>query len=123
VEPGLALIGDAAHAIHPLAGQGVNLGFLDAAELSSALDVALERRRDIASLWTLRRYERARRGDNLAMLVAMDGFKRLFGNRFPPLAAARGLGLALVDRAGPVKRFFMERALGLGTGLPPLARP
>jgi len=123
VEPGLALIGDAAHAIHPLAGQGVNLGFLDAAELSSALDVALERRRDIASLWTLRRYERARRGDNLAMLVAMDGFKRLFGNRFPPLAAARGLGLALADRAGPVKRFFMERALGLGTGLPPLARP
>ncbi len=122
VEAGLALIGDAAHAIHPLAGQGVNLGFLDAAELSSALDIALERRRDIASLWTLRRYERARRGDNLAMLAAMDGFKRLFGNRFPPLAAARGLGLALADRIGPVKRLFMERALGLGAGLPPLAR-
>lgn len=123
VEPGLALVGDAAHAIHPLAGQGVNLGFLDAAELSSVLSAALERRRDIGSLWTLRRYERARRGDNLAMLAAMDGFKRLFGNRFPPLAAARSLGLALADRVSPVKRLFMERALGLSSGLPPLARP
>ena len=123
VEPGLALIGDAAHAIHPLAGQGVNLGFLDAAELAAALDLALERRRDIASLWTLRRYERARRGENLAMLMAMDAFKRAFGSRLPPLVAARGLGLAVTDRIGPLKRLFMGRALGLGEGLPPLARP
>ncbi len=123
VEPGLALIGDAAHAIHPLAGQGVNLGFLDAAELAAALDIALGRRRDIATLWTLRRYERARRGENAAMLMAMDAFKRAFGSRFPPLVAARGLGLALTDRMEPLKRLFMERALGLGEGLPPLARP
>lgn len=123
VEQGLALIGDAAHAIHPLAGQGVNLGFLDAAALVDALDLALDRRRDIDSLWTLRRYERARRGDNLAMLAAMDGFKRLFGNGFPPIAAVRGLGLAVTDRVVPVKRLFMERALGLGGGLPALARP
>lgn len=123
VEPGLALIGDAAHAIHPLAGQGVNLGFLDAAELVFALDLALSRSRDIASLWTLRRYERARRGENLAMLVAMDVFKRAFGSRLPPLVAARTLGLALTDRLEPLKRLFMGRALGLGDDLPPLARP
>lgn len=123
VEPGLALIGDAAHAIHPLAGQGVNLGFLDAAELVAALDLALGRRRDIASTWTLRRYERARRGDNTAMLLAMDAFKRTFGSRLPPVVAARSLGLALTDRLRPLKGLFMERALGLGDGLPPLARP
>lgn len=123
VETGLALIGDAAHAIHPLAGQGVNLGFLDALELAAALDLALERRRDIASLWTLRRYERARRGENLAMLMAMDAFKRAFASRVPPLVAARGLGLALTDRTGPLKRLFMGLALGLREGLPPLARP
>jgi 2-octaprenylphenol hydroxylase len=123
VEPGLALIGDAAHAIHPLAGQGVNLGFLDAAELAAALILALGRRRDIASPWTLRRYERARRGENLAMLLAMDAFKRAFGSKLPPLVAARGLGLAVTDRVQPLKRLFMERALGLGAALPPLARP
>lgn len=123
VQSGLALIGDAAHAIHPLAGQGVNLGFLDAAELAAALALALERRRDIASDWTLRRYERARRGQNLTMLLAMDAFKRAFGSQLPPLVAARGLGLALTDRVQPLKRLFMERALGLGAGLPPLARP
>jgi 2-octaprenylphenol hydroxylase len=123
VEPGLALIGDAAHAVHPLAGQGVNLGFLDAAELVAAIDLALDRRRAIDSLWTLRRYERARRGENLAMLAAMDALKRLFGTDWPPLAAARSLGLAVTDRSAPLKRLFMERALGLNQGLPPLARP
>lgn len=120
---GLALVGDAAHAVHPLAGQGVNLGFLDAAELAAAIDVAVERGRDIAGLWTLRRYERARRGDNLAMLAAMDLIKRTFGNESPPVVAARSLGLSLTDRIAPLKDLFMERALGLGSDLPPLARP
>jgi 2-octaprenylphenol hydroxylase len=123
VRPRLALIGDAAHAVHPLAGQGVNLGLLDAAELVHALDQAQARGRDPGGLWTLRRYERARRGENLAMLAAMDGFKRLFSNDSVPLAALRGWGLSLTDRLTPIKDHFMARALGLGDGLPPLARP
>ena len=123
VLPGLALIGDAAHAVHPLAGQGVNLGFLDAAELASAIDLARDRGRDIAGLWALRHYERARRGDNLAMLAAMDLIKRTFSNEAAPVAALRSVGLTLTDRIGPVKRLFMKRALGMGNDLPPLARP
>lgn len=122
VKPRLALIGDAAHAVHPLAGQGVNLGFLDAAALAAALDEALERRRDIGGLWALRRYERARRGENMLMLGAMDGFKRMFSNALPPLAALRSAGLSAVDRLTPAKHLFMRHALGLGEDLPPLAR-
>ena len=122
VKPRLALIGDAAHAVHPLAGQGVNLGFLDAAALAAALDEALERRRDLGGMWTLRRYERARRGENMLMLGAMDGFKRLFSNSVPPLAVLRSAGLSAVDRITPAKHLFMRHALGLGEDLPPLAR-
>lgn len=114
VRPGLALIGDAAHAIHPLAGQGVNLGFMDAAELAAALEIGLAHKRDIAGLWTLRRYERARRGENQLMLQAMDGFKRLFGHEEPLVVRARGLGLSLTDHLEPLKRLFMAQALGLG---------
>lgn len=123
VLPGVALVGDAAHAVHPLAGQGVNLGFLDAAELAAAIDLALARGRDIAGLWTLRHYERARCGDNMAMLGAMDLIKRLFSNDVPPLAALRSLGLTLTDHVDPLKHLFMARALGLGRNLPPLAKP
>ncbi|MGQ9659767.1 MAG: UbiH/UbiF/VisC/COQ6 family ubiquinone biosynthesis hydroxylase [Thermochromatium sp.] len=114
VQPGLALIGDAAHAIHPLAGQGVNLGLMDAAELAKAVKIGLAHGRKITGLWTLRRYERARRGENQFMLQAMDGFKRLFGRTEPSIVWARTLGLGLTDRLGPLKRFLMARALGLG---------
>jgi 2-octaprenylphenol hydroxylase len=122
VRPRAALIGDAAHTVHPLAGQGVNLGFLDAAALIDALDHALSRKRDIGTLATLRRYERARRGDNAAMLTAMDLFKRVFSNRIPPLVAGRNLGLAAANHIAPVKHLFMRQALGLGDDLPSLAR-
>ena len=90
---------------------------------TAQLDLARAQRRDPGSLWTLRRYERARRGDNLAMLAAMDGFKRLFGSALAPVAALRSLGLDAVDRLPPLKRLFMDRALGRSRGLPPLARP
>jgi len=118
----LALIGDAAHAIHPLAGQGVNLGFMDVAALDEALDEARGNSRDIGGLWALRRYERARRGENMLMLGAMDGFKRMFSNAFPPVAALRSAGLSAVDRMAPVKHLLMRHALGLDGDLPPLAR-
>lgn len=122
VRPRLALIGDAAHAIHPLAGQGVNLGVMDAAELSATLDEARAHGRDIGGLWSLRRYERARRGDNLVMLAAMDGFNRVFSRRFAPIATARSVGLFVADRFAPLKRLFTRQAMGLGDDLPPLAR-
>lgn len=123
VQPGLALVGDAAHQIHPLAGQGVNLGLLDAAELVDVLVAARAARRPLGAQATLRRYERARRGDNLAMQQAMSAFKQLFGDAPAPLRLARNLGLSLADRAGPVKRAFARAAMGTILGeLPRLAR-
>ncbi len=122
VQPRAALIGDAAHAIHPLAGQGVNLGLLDVAALAEVLEHARIKGRDIGNIATLRRYERARRGENLVMLGAMDLFKRMFSNSVPPLVAGRNLGLAAAERIAPLKRIFMSQALGLGDELPPLAR-
>lgn len=122
VRPRAALIGDAAHAIHPLAGQGVNLGLLDAAALIDALRHARAHGRDPGGIATLRRYARARRGDNTLMLAAMDLFKRAFSNQRPPLVVARNLGLVAADRLPPVKRLFIRQALGLGSDLPTLAR-
>ena len=122
IKPGLALIGDAAHAIHPLAGQGVNLGFLDAAALAETLIEARKAGREIGSQSTLRRYERARKGGNMAMLAAMDAFKRTFSNEILPLRLARNLGLSLADNAGPLKGMLVRRALGLSGELPALAR-
>lgn len=124
VRPGLALVGDAAHVIHPLAGQGVNLGLLDAASLAEILLEARAKGRPLGDLATLRRYERARKGDNLAVQYAMDGFKRLFGSQAAPVRIARNLGLGLADRAGPLKQLFARSAQGTAMGdLPMLARP
>lgn len=122
VKPRLALVGDAAHSIHPLAGQGVNLGFLDAAALAQVLTEARGRNPDPGEFALLRRYERWRKGDNLATMAVMDGFKRLFGVRAAPVRWARNLGLGLVDRAGPVKRLIIEHAMGLSGDLPGRAR-
>jgi 2-octaprenylphenol hydroxylase len=112
VKPHLALIGDAAHTIHPLAGQGVNLGFADANCLAQILLTAHAENRPLGSMKTLRRYERSRRGDNLLMLESMSAFKNLFSNNTPGLRELRNIGLTLTDRATPIKHFFMTRALG-----------
>jgi 2-octaprenylphenol hydroxylase len=122
IQQGLALIGDAAHAMHPLAGQGVNLGLMDAMTLADVLVDVRQAGRSIGSLATLRRYERARKGANIAMLGAMDGFKRLFSNEVQPLRLIRNLGLNLADRSGYVKQQLMRRAMGLIGERPRLAR-
>ncbi len=120
---GVALIGDAAHVIHPLAGQGVNLGLLDAAMLAEVLISARGAGRPLGALATLRRYERARKADNLLVQGSMDAFKRLFSNDLAPLRWARRLGLGLTDRLAPIKRRFARAALGTAGELPELARP
>lgn len=122
VKPGLALIGDAAHVVHPLAGQGVNLGLLDAATLAEVILDALATGHDFSAIKTLRRYERWRKGDNLLMLGVMDGFKRLFGNSLPPVQLLRNIGLNLTDAAGSLKNMIARRAMGLDGDLPRLAR-
>ena len=122
VAPRLALLGDAAHAIHPLAGQGLNLGLKDAAALAEVLADAVRLGEDIGSLQVLERYARWRRLDNVAVSLACDGFNRLFSNHNPILRAGRGAGMALVNRLGPARRFFMQEAGGALGDLPRLLR-
>jgi 2-polyprenylphenol 6-hydroxylase len=122
VDSRIALIGDAAHTVHPLAGQGVNLGLMDAAVLAEVLLEADGAGRDVGSVSVLRRYERWRKGDNLAMLAVTDGLKRLFGNSTEAMARVRNLGLDVTDSIRPVKNMFMRRAAGLDGDLPRLAR-
>ena len=118
----LALIGDAAHMAHPLAGQGVNLGLLDAVTLAEVLIDANKAGKDIGALAVLRRYERWRKGNNMFMLAVMDGFKKLFGNNIPPVRWARNLGLSITNKATPLKNMIVYRAMGLGGDLPRLAK-
>ena len=114
-----ALIGDAAHVIHPLAGQGVNQGFRDAAVLARVVIEAKRRGRDIGGRLVLRRYERARRGDNLLMEWSMEGLHQLFTRERLSWVRLRSFGLGLTDRVGLAKRFFMRRAVGSGAELLP----
>src|SRR5262249_26227853 len=109
-QPNIALIGDAAHTIHPLAGQGINLGFLDAQALARELLRAQQRGFDVADANVLARYQRERKSDNAATLAAMEGFKRLFGANTLPIRWLRNAGLNLVDRSGPLKRLMIRQA-------------
>jgi len=118
----LALIGDAAHAIHPIAGQGVNLGFRDVAVLSELLAERFKLGMDIADDATLAHYQQWRRFDNTTMLFVTDGLNRLFSNNIAPIKMARDLGLWAVGKLPPVKRFFMRHAMGTVGDVPKLAR-
>lgn len=119
---GLVLIGDAAHSIHPLAGQGVNLGLLDVGELVAVLDGAMQRGESLAALDVLQRYERGRIGANLGMMLAMEGFQRLFHADSLPLRWLRNTGMRLLEGQGSVKNGIIRQAMGLSSSLPPLAQ-
>ena len=121
--PRIALVGDSAHQIHPLAGQGANLGILDAASLAEILLQAVAKNRDIGSMSMLRRYERWRKGENYMMMMMMDGFKCLFENQNTFLTRLRNIGLELVDRNDTIKKQMMRYAMGMAGDLPVVARP
>ena len=116
VMPGVALVGDAAHTIHPLAGQGINLGLSDVAVLAGEIRTAVDRGQSAGELSVLKRYQRQRKGENLAMMAAMDGFKRLFEQRAPAVRWLRNAGLRGVGRLLPLKQQLMRQAMGLGVG-------
>lgn len=116
------LAGDAAHAVHPLAGQGVNQGLLDAAALAQTLAAAVEAGEDCGDARVLGRYGRWRRTENALMGAALDGLYRLFTNGGELVVRARRTGLGVVNRSGPLKRAFVQRALGLGGEVPELVK-
>ncbi len=122
VKPRFALAGDAAHGIHPIAGQGLNLGFKDVAALAQVLVEADRLGEDIGALDVLERYARWRRFDTLQMGVTTDVLNRMFSNDFGPLRTVRDIGLGLVDRMPRMKDFFIRQAAGLSGPSPRLLR-
>lgn len=122
-KPHFVLVGDAAHSVHPLAGQGVNLGFMDSAALVEVLAANADGgAAALAELRVLRRYERWRRSENLLALGLIDALNRLFSNSSGVLMQARGFGLSLVDNSRMVKRLLMGRALGTAGEVPQIVR-
>jgi 2-octaprenyl-6-methoxyphenol hydroxylase len=120
--PRVALLGDSAHGMHPIAGQGLNMGLKDAAALAEVLADARRAGEDIGSALVLERYARWRRFDNVMLMAATDVFVRLFSNDQPVVRAVRGMGMAVVNRIGPARRFFMHEAGGAVGDLPRLLR-
>jgi 2-octaprenyl-6-methoxyphenol hydroxylase len=120
VRPRFALVGDSAHTIHPVAGQGLNLGLKDVAALADVLAEAVRLGQDPGDLAVLERYARWRRFDTISMAVGTDMFIRTFSNRIAPLRALGRFGLAAADRLSPLRRFFMGEASGTRGELPSL---
>lgn len=122
IDDRVALAGDSAHGIHPLAGQGLNLGLKDCAALAECVADAVSVGLDPGDVSALERYQRWRRFDNVTMALGMEFFDKVFSNDFGPLRAARTLGLAAVNAAGPARRFFMKYAGGASGDLPKLLK-
>jgi 2-octaprenyl-6-methoxyphenol hydroxylase len=118
----VALVGDAAHVIHPIAGQGLNMGLRDAAALAEVIADAARLGLDPGNADVLERYQRWRRFDTMAMGIATDSLNRLFSNESDMLRALRDLGLGLVERMPPLKRFFIREAAGFTGDIPKLLR-
>jgi 2-octaprenyl-6-methoxyphenol hydroxylase len=122
IDTRLVLVGDAAHGIHPIAGQGYNLGVRDIAALVEVLIEAKRLGLDVGAADTLERYAQWRRADNFTMVAATDLLNRLFSNDITPIRVARDIGLAAVNRLPPLRRFFVRHAMGLVGELPKLMR-
>jgi 2-octaprenylphenol hydroxylase len=122
VQSRVALIGDAAHTIHPLLGQGVNLGLLDAACLVEVLLDSIKKHRDFSGFSVLRRYERWRKSDNLAMLTSAEMFKKMFATDNAMLEQMRNVGMNFTNHTAIIKNFFTNYALGKRGDLPSLAK-
>lgn len=118
----LALVGEAAHAIHPIAGQGLNLGLRDVAALAETVVDAHRLGLDVGGAEVLARFQRWRRFDTVLLAAVCDGLVHLFSNDIPPLRLARGLGMAAVNRMPPLKRLFMRHAMGIVGDLPRMIR-
>ena len=115
-----ALVAEAAHAMHPIAGQGLNMGLRDIAVLSDLICQAHQSKSDIGAPDLLCGYQRKRRADNMGMMAATDGLNKLFSNNLPPVKFARTLGVRAVSRFKPAKNFFMKQAMGAAGLLPDL---
>jgi len=111
IAPRMALMADAAHGIHPIAGQGLNLGYRDVKEMAELVREAYAKGEDIGAPDLLETYQRRRRPDNVAMIAFTDGLVRLFSNNFPPLRLMRRAGLKAVGKFPLAKRFFMKQAM------------
>lgn len=122
IDQRVVLAGDSAHGIHPLAGQGLNLGLKDCAALAECIADGMALGLDPGDVSILERYQRWRRFDNVTMALGMEFFDKMFSNDFPPLRAARTLGLAAVNAVGPARRFFMKYAGGAAGDLPKLLK-
>lgn len=119
----VALVGDAAHTVHPLAGQGVNIGLLDAAALAQVLTEACDKGRDFGDEAVLRKYQRWRYGENQLMITALDSIYEVFKTSNSLVRQLRSASLSLVDRVDPVKQLVMRHAMGVSGDLPDIAKP